>query len=192
MSPTTVVDIDVAWRRCDAASTTWATRALPNRPKPRRKSSGVPSTTTRSARCFSSRTGAQEGQLVIGGQRAAAEAVEEARHAQLLDGGAQLLPRSIPVDVAADDERRSLGGGDHRGELGDGLGVGGRTAADVVVDTRHARRTTGRTHRAGSRGTSVHDAASSPDCAAAWTVAAAWVASFTVTADLVIDATTGT
>ena len=35
--------------------------------------------------------GAQEGQLVVGGDRAATEAVEEARHAQLLDRGAQRL-----------------------------------------------------------------------------------------------------
>ena len=53
--------------------------------------------------------GAQERQLVVGGERAATEAVEEARHAQLLDRGAQRLPRAVPVDVAADDERRPLG-----------------------------------------------------------------------------------
>jgi hypothetical protein len=51
LSPATVGTL--TWARCASLSTTCATCALPNRPKPRRKSSGVPSTTTRSARCLS-------------------------------------------------------------------------------------------------------------------------------------------
>ena len=52
MSPATVSTSTWA-ARCDSASTTWATVAEPKRPNPSRKSSGVPSTTTTSARCLS-------------------------------------------------------------------------------------------------------------------------------------------
>ena len=52
MSPATVGTSTCAAVR-DAASTTWATCAAPNRPNPTRKSSGVPITTTTSARSLS-------------------------------------------------------------------------------------------------------------------------------------------
>ena len=52
MSPT-IVSTSTCAARCDSASTTWATSADPKRPKPSRKSSGVPITTTRSARSLS-------------------------------------------------------------------------------------------------------------------------------------------
>ena len=56
--------------------------------------------------------GAQERQLVAGRQHAPAQTVEEARHAQVLDRGAELIPRAVPVHIAANDEGRSLGCGD--------------------------------------------------------------------------------
>ena len=52
---------------------------------------------------------ARERELVVGGQAPAAEPVHERRDAQVLDRGAQLVPRARPVHVGAGDERGSLG-----------------------------------------------------------------------------------
>ncbi len=66
----------------------------------------------------------QERQGMIGGQRAAAETVEEAGHAQMLSSCAQGFPRTVPVDIAADDEGRPFGLGHQRNEAGQLVGVG--------------------------------------------------------------------
>src|SRR3954452_25567685 len=50
-------------------------------------------------------------------QDPAAETVEEARHAQRLGDCPQFGGGARPVDIAADDERGTLGGGDQLGEL---------------------------------------------------------------------------
>ena len=116
MSPTTVGTSTWPATR-DAASTTCATRASPKRPKPTRKSSGVPITTTRSARSLSSPRVRRNASGCDDGQHAAPETVEEARHAERLGCGRQLVPRAVPVGVAAHEERRSLRPGDHRRQL---------------------------------------------------------------------------
>ena len=62
--------------------------------------------------------GPAEGQLVVGGQAAPAQAVDEGRHPQVLDGSPQVVPRPVPVDVGAGDDRRAFGLGDQAGGLG--------------------------------------------------------------------------
>jgi hypothetical protein len=75
---------------------------------------------------------AQERQLVRRRERPAPEAIEEARHPKVLDGRPQLLPRTVPVDVAADDERRPLGLGEHPRDRRDLVRV--RLAARPAVE----------------------------------------------------------
>ena len=78
-------------------------------------------------------TGAGEGELVIGGEAAAAEAVDERRHPQVLDGGPELVPRAVPPHVAAGDQRRSFGGGDQFGGAPHVVRVGIGTDGDMGV-----------------------------------------------------------
>ena len=74
----------------------WTTCASPKRPKPSRKSSGVPATSTRSASFSAIDRGARERELVVGGQRAAAHAVHEHRHARRFGEHAQRAARPSP------------------------------------------------------------------------------------------------
>ena len=186
MSPTTVSTSTWA-ARCDSASTTWATSADPKRPKPRRKSSGVPSTTTRSARCLSSAARAQERQLVVGGQRAAAEPVGEHRDAQVLDGGGQLGPRPRPSrrrcrrrTPAARRRRRSAA----RRATASGSGSAPRLRAGSTAGTSPAdgpNTSSGKSRNTGPR------CGSAARAMASWTIAPAFAGSVTVAADFVID-----
>ena len=65
-------------------------------PKPSRKSIGTPTTSATSAPFSAGAAGAAEGELVVGGQAAAAEAVEEDRDAERLGQRPQLAPRRGP------------------------------------------------------------------------------------------------
>ena len=68
--------------------------------------------------------GAAEGELVVGGQAAPPEAVDERRDPQRLDRRPQGVPRAVPPHVAAGDERRPLGPGEERGGPSDLVGIG--------------------------------------------------------------------
>ncbi len=135
MSPTTVCDLDVAGDAATLAVDDVGHRRVAEPTEAEAEVERGAEHDDEIGALLQQPAGAQERQLVVGGQRAAAEAVEEARHAQVLDGSAQARPpRSVPVHVAADDERRPLGVGDQRGQLGDGLRIGRR------ADGRRRRR----------------------------------------------------
>ena len=73
--------------------------------------------------------GAAEGELVVGGDAAAAHAVEEDRDAERLGERLQLVLAVGPVDAGAGHDHRALGAGEQRrGLLGAVGGLGGRRA----------------------------------------------------------------
>ena len=86
-------------------------------PKPSRKSIGTPTTSATSAPLQAGAAGAAEGELVVGGQAAAAEAVEEDRDAERLGQRPQLLLAAAPVEAGAGHDRRPLGAGQQRRRL---------------------------------------------------------------------------
>ena len=65
--------------------------------------------------------GAAEGQLVVGGQAAAAQAVEEDRDPERLGQRPQLVLAPAPVEPGAGHDRRALGRGEQRRGLLDAL-----------------------------------------------------------------------
>ena len=65
--------------------------------------------------------GAAEGKLVVGGEAAAAQAVEEDRDPERLGEGAQLLPRRAPVEAGAGHDHRPLGRRQQRRRLLDAV-----------------------------------------------------------------------
>ena len=165
------------WRRAaTAASTTWATRspsrtgrtrggsraACRARPRGRHAALSRPRV-RRNASSWSAGSVPRPRPLKKHGTRRCSAAARN------------VVPGAVPVDVAADDERRAFGPGDQRGERGHGVGIGRHARADALVDRAAHRRPTGRTRRAGSRGTSARGAASSPSRAAACTMAPACV-----------------
>ncbi len=124
-------------------------------PKPSRKSSGTPTTSATSAPSEAGAAGAAEGELVVGGQAAAAEAVEEDRDAERLGQRPQLVLAAAPVEAGAGHDRRPLGRGQQRRRLLDarrpgrasadrrrrdlGLGLGEDDVERVVDEGRAAR-----------------------------------------------------
>ena len=69
-------------------------------------------TTTRSASVFSRPRVRVNASSWSAGRHPRPEAVEPARHPHRLDEAGERGPRALPVHVAADDDRRTLGGGD--------------------------------------------------------------------------------
>ncbi len=70
---------------------------------------------------------------MIGGEHAATQSIEEARDTERLGGRLELVPRPVPVGVAADQEGRAFGAGDQLGQTGHI----GRVGVGRVADARH-------------------------------------------------------
>ena len=103
-------------------------------PKARRKSSGTPITRATSASLSPLPRARREAELVVGGQAAAAHAVEEDGDPERLGEGAQLLLPVRPVEAGAGHDRRALGVGEQRGGF---LGAIGRLAGRSLRRGRH-------------------------------------------------------
>ena len=105
-------------------SARWTTAAVPKRPNPRRKSSGVPATITRSAPPNAeARARANASSWSAGSIPRPMSLANDRDHGGLHEG-AELDLGAGPVDVAADEQNRTAGLGDQRGDPRDGVGIG--------------------------------------------------------------------
>ena len=79
-------------------------------------------------------SGAQEGEVVVGREQPATHPIEKARHAEVGGSRGEFFPRTIPVHVGADQERRTLGTSDQRGQRGHCIVVGRNTESVARAD----------------------------------------------------------
>ena len=84
------------------------------------------------------RAGAAEGEVVVGGQAAAAEAVEEDRDAERLGQRPQLVLAARPVEPGAGHDHRPLGPGQQRRGLLDSRRAAARRARSAAAGTSNS------------------------------------------------------